>query len=237
MRLKCAFVLASVFAGASSASASFLQLTASSGNLEATARFEVDPMDSSKLIITLTNSSTNDVLVPADVLTGVYWDITGPAFSLMTVSAVLNAGSVVHFDSPPAGGVVGGEFAYAEGLVGGPGNADNGISSSGLGLFGNANFPGPNLDPPLAVDGLQYGIVSAGDNLATGNTPVTGSTPLIQSSVIFTLMGLPSGFNPAVSINNIQFQYGTSLSEPHFPTPGAAGLMGIAGLFIGRRRR
>lgn len=194
-------------------------------------------MDSSKLIITLTNSSLNDVLVQSSVLTGVFWDITGPALSLMTVSAVLGPGSIVHFDSPPPGDVVGGEWAYVGGLSGAPENTDYGISSSGLGLFGDPNFPGPNLDDPFAVDGLNYGITSAGDNMATGQSAVTGTRPLIQSSVVFTLMGLPSGFDPAVSINNVQFQYGTSLADAHFPTPGAAALMGIAGLFAGRRRR
>jgi MYXO-CTERM domain-containing protein len=238
MRLSHGLVLASFLAAASSASASILDFTASSAHRQGTVRFEVDSMDASKLIVTLTNSAMTDVMVPVDVMTGVFWDVSGPSLVLTSVSAILNADSAVHFAPAPAGGVVGGEWGYGGSLAGGgPANTDYGISSSGLGLFGGPTFPGPDLDPPSALDGLNYGLTSAGDNMGTGNAQVTGGRPLIKSSVVFTFMGLPAGFNPAASINNIQFQYGTDLSEPHFPTPGAAGLLGIAGLFIGRRRR
>lgn len=80
-------------------------------------------------------------------------------------------------------------------------------------------------------------MTSVADNPATGSAPATVGRPLIMNSVVSTLMGLRSGFNLAARFDNAQFQYGTDLSEPHFPTPGAAGLMGIAGLSIGRRRR
>src|SRR6185503_11805094 len=100
-------------------------------------------------------------------------------------------------------------------------------------------FPGSNLQGPASPNGLQYGITSAGDNTATGNTPVTGTNALIQNSVVFTLSGLPPGFNPATSISNVEFQYGTDLSEPHFPgVPEPATLVLMAGgaLLMGRRQ-
>jgi hypothetical protein len=101
------------------------------------------------------------------------------------------------------------------------------------------------------VNGLQYGITSAGDNPMTGNQAVTGSNALIHNSVIFTLGSLPVGFNLS-SISNVRFQYGTALTDISFPgTPGTAvpeaptmaligfGLLGIrlARLRAGRRPR
>jgi hypothetical protein len=123
---------------------------------------------------------------------------------------LLGAGSVVVNDTPPVGGVVGGEWAYASGIDG-PGLATEGIGSAGFGLFGNATFVGPDLDSPAAVNGMNYGILSAGDNTATGNSPIL-SEPFIKNSVVFTLLGT---FNIA-SIANVWFQYGTGLTEPGF---------------------
>lgn len=228
-----ALAVAAVVGMASVASAS-VTFSGTSGNLAASAEFDIS---AGSLIVRLTNTSSADVMVPADILTGVYFDVAGSALSLTPVSATLYGGSVVHFGSN-GGGNMGGEFAYADGLVGAPGSADYGISSSGLGLFGNPNFNGPNLGGPAGVDGLQYGITSAGDNVATGNTPVTGSNELIKNSVEFTLSGLPQGFDLS-SIGNVWFQYGTALSEPQVstPAPGALALLGLGGLVAGRRRR
>jgi hypothetical protein len=110
---------------------------------------------------------------------------------------------------------VGGEWEYLAGLAA-PHSATEGISSSGFGLFGSPNFPGNNLEDPLALDGLQYGITSAGDNPATGNAPVTGDNALIHNSVVFVLSGanLPSQLT-AADFAHISFQYGTALTEPN----------------------
>ncbi|MCE7974290.1 MAG: PEP-CTERM sorting domain-containing protein [Leptolyngbya sp. PLA1] len=221
-------------AGLASAASASVTFSGTSGNLAAAAEFDIS---AGSLIIRLTNTSTADVMVPADILTGVYFDVAGSSLSLTPVSATLYGGSVVLFGSN-GGGNMGGEFAYASSLVGGPGAANYGISSSGLGLFGNPNFNGPNLGGPAGVDGLQYGITSAGDNPATGNTPVTGTNELIKNSVEFRLSGLPQGFNLS-SIGNVWFQYGTALNEPQVstPAPGALALLGLGGLIAGRRRR
>jgi len=223
-----------VVAGIASVASASVTFSGASGNLAASAEFDVS---AGSLIIRLTNTSTADVMVPADILTGVYFDVAGSSLSLTPVSATLYGGSVVHFGSN-GGGNMGGEFAYAAGLIGAPGSANYGISSSGLGLFGNPNFNGPNLGGPAGVDGLQYGITSAGDNVATGNTPVTGTNELIKNSLEFTLSGLPQGFDLS-SIGNVWFQYGTALSEPQVstPAPGALALLGLGGLVAGRRRR
>ncbi|MFB3890728.1 MAG: XDD4 family exosortase-dependent surface protein [Phycisphaerae bacterium] len=189
----------------------------SSGSLAAKADFEVT--SGGQLIVTLTNTSTADVLVPTDVLTAVYFTMNiADGGYLQPSSALLAPGSTVWFGSDN-GGVMGGEWAYATGLSGAPPLTGTGISSVGLGLFGpKDNFPGANLQGPVCVDGLQYGITSAGDNQLTGNAAVTGGNALIRNSVIFTLDILPSGSAlTESSIGNVWFQYGTALDEPVVP--------------------
>jgi len=216
-----------------------ITFTGASGNLSASVTFDTS---GTNFIVTLTNTSLNDVLVPADVLTGIFFTIPGN-LALTRISAVLGTGSSVFYDpdGQPPGGVVGGEWAYKNGLLGAPGGANQGISSSGFGLFGSFDlFPGADLAPPVSPDGLNYGILSAGDNTLTGNTGVTGKGGEIKNSVIFTLGGLPINFNLA-TISNVNFQYGTALNEPNIPVPEpstllllGAGLIGFG--ILGRKR-
>jgi hypothetical protein len=247
-RFSGAWVGAALLLAAGLAEATPLTVSFSSGSLAASATFDTSGTD---LIMTLTNTSLFDVLVPVDVLTAVFFDINGVG-ALGPTSALLDAGSAVFF-GPDGGGNVGGEWAYAAGLAGAPGGATEGISSAGFGLFGAANFGGANLQGPAAVDGLQYGLTSAGDDTTTGNAAVTGGFALIQNGVVFTLSGLPDGFDPsgAGNIANVSFQYGTSLTEPNctgagcfpsVPEPSTvlllgAGLISVAGLGWAYRRR
>lgn len=227
--------LAGVGLAAASASASPITFSASAGTRAASVTFAAGGSD---LIVTLENTSVSDVLVPVDVLTAVFFDIHGSPLSLARGSAVVPAGSSVLFGGTDPGGVVGGEWAYRSGLAG-PYGAAYGISSSGLDFFGPGDlFPGSNLQGPASPGGLQYGITSWGDDPATGNTPVTGTNALIKNSVVFTLSGLPAGFDPAASISAVTFQYGTSLSEPqiHAPEPATLALLVVAGA-LGFRRR
>jgi hypothetical protein len=176
------------------------------------------------------------------VLTGVFWnwDYSG---TLVPASASIDTGvDSVYYGANPAGGNVGGEWAYASGLNGAPGGAANGISSSGVGLFGAANFHGNDLTPPSnSVAGLQWGITSKGDIEATGNTGVT-KAPLIYYSAVFLFNGIPVDFDPSnANFRNVSFQYGTSLSEPNVPVPEqgtllllGSGLMGVG--VLGRKK-
>jgi hypothetical protein len=192
-----------------------------------------------QLTVRLTNTSTNDVLDPTRILTAVFFNITGGPVTLTPVSGALSGGSVVLF-GPNGGGNVGGEFAYRSNITTGPAaGLNHGISSAGFGIFGPGDrFPGPDLDPPANPNGMNYGIVSAGDNISTGNSAVTGGFPLIKNEVLFTFT-CPNGFD-ASRITEAYFQYGTALDEGGFqvPTPGAAALMGLGmAITAGRRRR
>jgi len=215
-------------------SASIVTFSAADGTLAASATFENSGTD---LVITLANTSTFDVLVPADVMTALFFDVDGPALTLTPVSAILGAGSVVHFGGTDPGDVVGGEWEYEDSFGDpAPHGAAYGISSAGFGLFGSgAMFPGSNLEGPASVDGLQYGIVSAGDNPATGNAPVTGDNALIQNEVVFTLSGLPVDFD-VNRISTVNWQYGTGLDEPNIPEPSSLLLLVLGGVAAIRRR-
>ncbi|MBI5601925.1 MAG: PEP-CTERM sorting domain-containing protein [Deltaproteobacteria bacterium] len=192
------------------------------------------------LQVTLTNTGA-DVMAPSDVLTALFFNITGNP-SLTPGSATLASGSSVLFGGSDPGGVVGGEWAYTNIASGAPNGATQGISSSGLGIFGGANFPGSNLQDPSAVDGVQYGITSGADNPSTGNAAVTGSNALIKNSVVFLLSNLQG--TSLNQISNVSFQYGTGLSEPNLPSNPVpepttllllgSGLIGMAG--YGRKK-
>ena len=216
MRSNLAFVsvlMGGLAATAVPANALPVTYTGSQGSLAASVSFEVS---GSNLIVNLTSTSSADILNPASVLTGFGFDIAGNP-TLTRTSAVLAGGSTVFYDpdGQPAGGVVGGEWAYKSGIS--FQGATQGISSSGLGLFGPGDrFPGANLAGPDSPNGLQYGLLSAGDNSATGNGGITGSGGLIKNSVVFALSGLPNTFNIFADISYVVFQYGISLDEPHF---------------------
>jgi hypothetical protein len=239
-----ALLAAGLAVGAPTAGAVSVGFFGSSGLLAASVAFS-QAAPGGNLTVTLTNTGTADTLLPSDVLTAVFFSLAGDPV-LTRISAVLGPGSSVIYDpdGQPPGGVVGGEWAYRGGLTGLPLGASAGISSVGVGLFGPGDrFPGSDLAPPASPDGINYGIVSAGDDPATGNPGLTGSGGQIKNSVVFTL-GVPVGYalGPG-SVSNVSFQYGSSLEQPNLaaiPEPGAAGLLagGLAALgALGWRRR
>ena len=144
-------------------------------------------------------------------------------------SVVLASGSVVDNNGglTDPGGVVGGEWAYKTGLAAGtlPLNANTGISSTGLNVFGPGDlFPGNNLQGPASPDGVEYGIAPHSYVAGTGNGGIN-TEGLINDSVVITLAG---NFTTAdlATITNGSFQYGTSLgdsSEPNIRFVGGPG--------------
>lgn len=186
------------------------------------------------LRVTLANDSGEAASVPQQVLTGIFFS---GADGLTPVSATLPSGSLVWLNGSSSSGSglnVGGEWAYADGLAGMlPGGGTAGISSTGINLFGNPNFNGSDLFNPLAVGGLDYGLVSAA-YAGGGNTGVT-KQPVVSDSTVFLL----SGFNGSLGdIGNVYFQYGTALNETSVPDGGSTiALLGVALLCVSLLRR
>ena len=209
------------------------------------------------LTITLTNIATadediNGLDTPTNTLTGLFFDVNGTP-TLTTVSATVAAGSSIIGTCSVMSCVgvtdVSGEWGFSQSqdfsLTGGP-SAGYGIASPGYlttGLAGNiGNFnnggAGTNLDDPVSLDGINFGIISA----AGGYTPNGGlmADPLIMDSVVFVLSGA-TGLSES-DFTNISFQYGTGFDEPNVvvPVPAAvwlfgSGLLGLVG--VARRKQ
>jgi hypothetical protein len=228
-------ILIALVSGA--AGATPLTVSASNQQLAASAVFDVS---GNSLVITLTNTSSADALVPADVLTGLFFNIAGSPV-LVPSSAALGGGSAFVGGS----GTVGAEWAFGQNLS--QYGAAYGLGAAGFGLFSKGSFASPGDQ----LQGIDFGLLPAGDNTATGNGGLTGNV-LIKDSVVFTLTGLPAQFNPSAAISNVTFQYGSALSEGHFgpgstpldvtqvPEPATLvllGTTGLLGLSIARRRK
>ncbi len=219
--LRTLSVLALVWASTSQASASAITYSGSSGNLSATASFS---LTGNTLTVTLSNTSHSDVLVPADILTAVWFSTM---HTLTPVSASLN-GSTVFYGSLSN---VGNGWGYYSGLAGGAHGKKNGITSAGFGIGGgHSNFSGAHN----SLGGVDYGLLSTGDKPSTGNSGVKNHGPLIDNSAQFVLT-TGSGFTLRELGNTVIFQYGSALSEPSFtgqrqvdpvPEPGTLALLG-----------
>ena len=243
-RSRALAVVAGISLLASAASATVI-VESTLGTRKAKAEFTVSGSGSGRqLTVQLSNTSNNDVMAPIDVLTSVYFATAGGTFAFTPVSANVAAGSSIFFENPAFGGTdIGGEWCYKSGLDMFSGHADRGIGSAGFGIFGPPDlFGGPDRNNKQAPDGLDYAILSQGDNTTTGNTPVTGGFELIKSSAVFVFSVSASFAETNINQNSVVFQYGTALSDPHHgpgdevPEPAALGLVGLGALAFVRRR-
>ncbi len=196
--------------------------TGSSGTLSASVLFDQSGSD---LVVTLSNTGTYDSKLPAEILTAVFFTLSGNP-KLTPVSAVLWTNSLGTALSTikgnggltDPGSAVGGEWAYGRNLNGAPLGAKQGVSSSGLNWFAsNGLFPGSNLQGPTSPDGVQYGITTLNDTAGNDNGGLIGQG-LIMNTVRFKLAGLPQGFVvDDANISDVSFQYGTAATEPNTP--------------------
>jgi PEP-CTERM motif len=205
------------------------------------------------LSVTLTNTFAGDVAAPIHVLQAVFFGLTSNQ-TLIPVSATVAGGSTIHYETllgnfTGAANDVSGEWAYSN-KFDGPGahpitGALQGISGVGYGLFSPSDrfntSDSLNRSGPLAVNGANYGILSAGYT-GGGNQAVTGQFPLIENSVVFTFSGA-DGLGLG-DVSNVSFEYGTDLDfEPRDlePIPEPATLLlvssGLAGLAFLRAKR
>lgn len=229
-----------IFSGSSGTRSASVTFTDNGGNLEV-------------ILKNTGNAATTNI----DVLTAFYFSLSGVG-TLTPASIDLNGSTLVN-GSLPAGMTLGDEWAYDTGAY--TGNANRGISSSGLsGFFGasSAYFaPSPNDN----LNGPSFGIVSAAYVAGTGNGNF-GSLPVYRDQIKFVLSGWTGGVLGANNnqFSNVGFQYGTAPTEPYFcastngntcggggggggenppvPEPATLGLMGVGlGAAAWMRRR
>jgi hypothetical protein len=202
--------------------------------LEATVSFE---LVGSQLEVTLENSGSGDVVAPVDILQAVYWDIADNV-SLSLVSATTEMEcefpkSKTGTASCSPGGTyttetnpdIGEMYAY---------NPDTAPPEVGIGSAGLGNFGG--------TGGMEWGILSAGDDLSTYNGGMT-ERMFVNNSTKFTLdISTTDGSTPTavgdLGITKVAFNFGTS-TNLLVPEPGTLALfpLAAAGVLVARRRR
>ncbi len=231
------------------------------GGRSASVTFEtITDATTTYLKVTLSNTATYDSSIPTHILTGIYFSLPGdPTLSRTLGISGASAGGTIKNAADVTN--VGGEWAYRSGLDVGAEDFNQGISSSGMGLFGAGNrFNATNLQGPDSPNGIQYGVTTLNDpddvNDSGNDNGGLDGRHLIRSSVVFLLGNLNANFDPSTSITSVRFQYGTALAETHFgnggnggngggggsrvPYPSSLALLGFgalgAVLVIGRRR-
>jgi hypothetical protein len=223
---------------ASSAAASLITFTGSDtvNHHSYTASFSVV---GSNLQLVLTNTGTLESVMDTDILGGLFFTVSGGT-TLTPVSAALGGGSSYVNGT----GTIGQHWEYLAGLSGSSPNGQTmGVSAVGFSIFGASNFCSSGC---VNTQGIDYGLATSNYVAGDGNGSIK-STTLIKNSAVFTFSGIPNGFDPSLSITNVQAQYGSAVNTAFqttgvtVPTPEPStvlfGAVGLAGLLLVRRFR
>lgn len=227
MKIKLLTFLLGAFCLTSQLRADYVVSGSNGSGLSATADFHLTTGANPTLVITLTNTATTAVTNANQVLTGLFFNLTGSP-ALTAVSADVNSGSSVLYPdnsndckvsptSKCSGPNVSSEWAYASGLSGAPFGLQYGVSSSSYGtLFGSSQLMGStSLQTNAPLSGVEYGI-DPSKGSSGSQSAVTGEYALIKDSIVITL-DVPTNCNFTLSdIGAVAFQYGSSLTDSDF---------------------
>jgi hypothetical protein len=235
--------------------------TVGGNSVAASADFEIS---GNTLTITMKNTSVaNGMETPTNTLTGIEFTFQNTKLALTPVSAI-SPNAIVDAaacDVNPCGGTnvnVGGEWGLDNGTTAGLTGVDA-IASAGYittGISGNlGNFNGLNLQSPVSLDGINFGILS--NTHGTLNGGLTGRA-LLEDTVVIKLAGVGNDLANPGNLTGVTFLYGTSLGEGSIagscsggscliipggggaaPEPATLGIFGTAllGLAAAKRRK
>lgn len=162
----------------------------------------------SQIKIVLTNTFTGITTQPNQVLTAVFWNVTGtPAWT--KGSAGFTPGSYIVDGSTPDTPAQHWGFRRSTmdlDPTGGTNFRGYGLSATGIGLFDDSHVFQTGGGTPL-FNGADFGLV--GNKFST--TPMPSGKPLIFNSMTFYL-NATSGFDLA-NLKDVRFLWGTDLAE------------------------
>ncbi len=215
----------------------------------------------STLTVTLTNTSSQEMLAIGEVLSGLFWDITDPGVILTPDLALIAPGSRLVGVGATGDMDLSSEWGYKSNVEAGSTGAGP-LGNHGIGSVGDINFGADTFGPRDRFDtstnlflpssgslnGVEGGMV--GPNVNFGSDGFTSQGPVVQGwdgtdtgpgQMIFTF-DITGGTLSDDEITNVQPLFGTDGAPMVIPEPATViiwSLLGVIGFNVGwwRRRR